>query len=163
MTCKVAQDYSDWPTGRLLSTAARLVEHRWNVELAEHGLTMAGLVALHVLGSGPLTQRELALRCQVQEQTMSRTLERLERTGHVRRARDGADRRRVLVERTAAGNAALLSAGRAARGVERDVLGEAADSADFRTTLEQIVFGLGDTRWPPSARPLPGDGNAGRS
>ena len=66
---------SDWPTGRLLSTAARLVEHAWVEVLDELGLTHAGLIVLHVLGEGPFSQRELARRARVETQTMSRTLE----------------------------------------------------------------------------------------
>ena len=45
----------DWPTGRLLSTAARLVEHAWVEALEQLGLSHAGLIVLHVLGQGPLS------------------------------------------------------------------------------------------------------------
>ena len=79
---------ADWSLGRLLSTAARLVEHDWNAWLAERGLTHAGLLALHALDEGPLTQRRLAAASRVEEQTMSRVLDRLERTGHVAEAGD---------------------------------------------------------------------------
>src|SRR4051794_31338019 len=53
-------DTEDWSLGRLLSTAARLIEHDWNAWLATHDLTHAGLLALHALERGPLTQRSLA-------------------------------------------------------------------------------------------------------
>jgi chorismate mutase len=39
----------DWPTGRLLSVAARLIEQRWRERLDEVGLTHAGLIVLHLL------------------------------------------------------------------------------------------------------------------
>ena len=43
-----------WPTGRLLSTAARLLEHAWNEKLNDIGLNYAGLITLDVLAaSGP--------------------------------------------------------------------------------------------------------------
>ena len=45
----------DWSLGRLLSTAARLVEHDWNHWLARHDLTHAGFLALHTLGPDALT------------------------------------------------------------------------------------------------------------
>ena len=67
----------DWPTGRLLSTAARLVEHAWVEALEQLGLSHAGLIVLHVLGPGPLSQTELAKVARVEAQTMSRTLEGL--------------------------------------------------------------------------------------
>jgi DNA-binding MarR family transcriptional regulator len=116
-----------------------MVEHEWNAALAEHQLTMAGLVALNVLQSGPCSQRELAAHCRVEEQTMSRTVERLERTGHVRRTRDDADRRRTLVEATPHGANTLRAASDAARRVESNVLGAEGTSADFRAALERIV------------------------
>jgi len=130
-----------WSLGRLLSTAARLVEHDWNAWLAERGITHAGLLALHALDEGPLTQRRLAAASRVEEQTMSRVLDRLERTGHVERRRDTVDRRRLVVSLTPSG---------------RDVLGQilAADIADvlvaehlqdpvgFRAELVRLVSGV---------------------
>ena len=74
-----------WPTGRLLATAARATENRWHAALDGLGLTHAGLVALHLLDDGPLAQADLARAARVEAQTMSRTLDRLERAGHVRR------------------------------------------------------------------------------
>lgn len=99
----VPGDAAEWPLGRLLSMAARLVEQDWNNWLASRGITHAGLLALHVLRTGPHTQRELAAASMVEEQTMSRVLDRLEREGHVTRDRDPADRRRLVVRPTQAG------------------------------------------------------------
>jgi len=39
-------DRGQWPTGRLLSTAARLVEQAWNARLREHGVSHAGMIVL---------------------------------------------------------------------------------------------------------------------
>ena len=66
----------DWPTGRLLSTAARVVEHAWSARLEQLGLTHAGLVALHLLQEGPRSQTDLARAGRVQLQTMARTVDR---------------------------------------------------------------------------------------
>src|ERR1700755_2787354 len=90
-----------WPTGRLLATAARATENRWHAALDGLGLTHAGLVALHLLDDRPRPQPALARAPRVEAQTMSRTLERLERAGHVRREAHPTDRRRILVARTA--------------------------------------------------------------
>ncbi len=96
-----------WHTGRLLTAAARLLEHAFDTGIAELGITHAGVNVLDVLSDGPLTQRELAGWCQVQDQTMSRTLDGLERAGLVVRQRDPGDRRRIMVERTPAGDQVL--------------------------------------------------------
>lgn len=140
-------DLSDWPTGRLLSAAARLVEHAWNAHLSAWDLNHAGLTALHVLLGGPLTQRELAARVQVEDQTMSRTLERLERSGFVERHRDPGDRRRLLVSLTDAGREAFRRAG------DLDVaesffaaLGD--DLLPVRRALAAIVRHHSGLRWP---------------
>jgi len=126
-----------WPTGRLLATAARATENRWHAALDGLGLTHAGLVALHLLDDGALAQADLARAARVEAQTMSRTLERLERAGHVRREAHPTDRRRVLVARTPDGDAAL---GRA-QVVERELFPSAADTAAFRGALLEIIRG----------------------
>lgn len=125
----------DWPTGRLLSAAARMVERAWDERLAELGLTHAGLIALHLLESGARSQTDLARGARVQLQTLARTAERLERHGLVTRTRDEADARRVLVARTAAGEAAFERT----RSLEAEVFPAVEDPAALRAALLQIV------------------------
>lgn len=132
-----------WPTGRLLSTAARLVEHAWAEALEARGLTHAGLVALHFLDAGPLNQTELARRAKVENQTMSRTVERLERRGLVRREADPADRRRMIVTRTDAGAAAWAST----RSLESEVFPRLDDQEQLRERLLEIIRKSGEGRW----------------
>lgn len=135
---------ASWPTGRLLSMASRLVEHTWIERLAEVGLTHAGLIALDLLQPGPTSQRDLATRARVQEQTMSRTLERLERDDLVTRARDLADRRRTLVATTPDGTRAWTQA----RTLEAEVFPRAADPDAFRGELLAVIQSLSAERWP---------------
>lgn len=97
-------DLDGWPTGRLLSMAARLVEQSWEHILGEYDLSSAGLVVLHVVASGPATQREIARACRVTDQTASRTVERLERLGYVSRQVDPRDERRRTVTSTPMGH-----------------------------------------------------------
>src|SRR6476646_9897409 len=97
------RDRDEWVTGRLLGTAARLVEHSWNARLREHGVSHAGLIVLDTLGRGPASQRELASDQHVTEQTIGRTIAHLESTGHVVRRFDPTDRRRRFVELTGSG------------------------------------------------------------
>ncbi|MBC7591462.1 MAG: MarR family transcriptional regulator [Salinibacterium sp.] len=132
-----------WPTGRLLSMAARLVEHSWNDALEQLGLTHAGLIALHFLDAGPLSQTELARSARVENQTMSRTIERLERAGFVHREADPRDRRRQIVTRTAAGAQAWAST----RTLEAEVFPALDQPAQLRTQLVEIIQRSSEGRW----------------
>jgi MarR family transcriptional regulator, organic hydroperoxide resistance regulator len=132
---------AEWSLGRLLSMAARLVEQEWNSWLAARDLTHAGLMALHALRTGPRAQRELAAASMVEEQTMSRVLDRLERAGYVTRQRDAADRRRLVVRRTMAGEQAYRGA------IDDDVANtivssQMDDPEAFRRELIQLITGL---------------------
>jgi MarR family transcriptional regulator, organic hydroperoxide resistance regulator len=131
-------DLSTWPTGRLLAVAARLVEQRWTAVLADLHLTHAGLIALHVLRDGPLPQRTLAQRCQVTDQTMSRTLDRLAKAGFVTRTPDPADARRHLTRLTSRGRAVHEQAVRA----EPALLGGLGEDNTFRTGLLDVITRL---------------------
>ncbi|PFG43523.1 DNA-binding MarR family transcriptional regulator [Isoptericola jiangsuensis] len=135
-----SEDPAHWPTGRLLFTVARRIEREWNAHLAGWDLNHAGFpVLLHLLG-GPRTQRELADLNGVTEQTMSRIVARLERSGYVTRDDDPRDRRRRAVTLADAGRAAAMEAGRyrpaedlASRGLDDDQVTE------LRTLLVAMV------------------------
>ncbi len=96
-------DPSQWPTGRLLSAAARRMENGWNAYLAGWNLNHASLPALAILMAGPLSQRELAAALGVTEQTTSRIVAGLERHGYVTRERHTDDRRVRLLAATPTG------------------------------------------------------------
>lgn len=129
---------ADWPLGRLLSTAARMIEHDWNAVLADHDLTHAGLVVIAALEAGPLTQAELAAASRVEQQTMSRVVAKLERSGHVARSRDDHDRRRMAVSLTDRGRAAVQRVGRPDL-ADRLVAQHLDDPGRFRAELERLV------------------------
>lgn len=126
-----------WPTGRLLSTAARLVEHAWNEKLGAIGLTHAGVIAMEVLSAqGPMTQAQLAQLVRVQAQTMGKTLSRLEAHGHISRERSASDRRSHVVTLTDRGSEAVA----AAADMERSVLAAASiDPDSLRHELQSVV------------------------
>lgn len=105
-----APDPAGWPVGRLLSAAARRVERDWNAHLASWDLNHASQPVLVILLRGPRTQAELASMCEVTEQTMSRVLARIERTGYVTRSAHATDRRKHLFAVTDAGRAAVVAA-----------------------------------------------------
>ncbi|MCS6581907.1 MarR family winged helix-turn-helix transcriptional regulator [Curtobacterium citreum] len=128
------QDTSEqWPLGRLLSAAARSVERDWDERLRAIGLSHAAVVAIDILiRTGPTGADTIARTARVQPQTMSRTLERMERDGLVERTPHPADRRRRVVSVTPAGR----SAWETARHIEREVLPE--DPA-LRTALGELL------------------------
>lgn len=138
-------DLEQWPTGRLLTTAARLVEHAWNERLVSIGVTHAGVIALGVLESqGAMTQASLAQLVRVQAQTMGKTLSRLESRGHVARTRSDVDRRSHAVSITLAGRRALAEA----QDVERTLIaGEGLVSHELRSHLQGVIRDLGAPRW----------------
>lgn len=132
---------SGWPTGRLLSTAARMVEQRWNEVLAGHGLTHAGFGVVAHLMAGPLSQHQVAGLTRVEDQTMSRTLDTLERQGHVSRAQDAVDRRRRVVSLTAQGRRTFLALASSGTDLEMvdDRVAEYCDLDAFRAALLALV------------------------
>lgn len=139
-------DIERWPTGRLLSTAARLVEHAWDENLRSIGLTHAGVIAMEVLAAtGPITQTMLAQIVRVQAQTMGQTLNRLEAHGHITRQRSSEDRRMHVVSLTDAGTDALERAVES----EQQVLAEVSiDTSMFRQELKVLVRELAGRQAP---------------
>ncbi len=137
----------DWHLGRLLTAAARMLEQAVDADVAELGITHAGIRVLDALGGEPLPQNHLAVRCQVQAQTVSRIVDGLERDGYVVRQRDEKDRRRILVRQTSAG-ADLLDRARRLSSARLDLFsGPLGDTAACRRVLVQIIKRLGTERW----------------
>ncbi|MBX3067703.1 MAG: MarR family transcriptional regulator [Microbacteriaceae bacterium] len=134
---------ASWPTGRLLSIAGRLVEHAWVEALAEHGLSHAGFIALHLIGRGPLSQTEIAEQAKVEAQTMSRTLDKLERDGYISREKDPNDGRRHVVSRTPRGDHAW----EAAKHLEAEVFPRVSHPQELRTALLELIQAGTQKRW----------------
>ena len=134
---------AEWPIGRLLSTATRLVEHAWIEALDELGLSHAGLIALHLLAEEPASQTQLAERARVETQTMSRTLDRLEREGYITRQRDPHDGRRHIVTITPSGSEAW----EAAKSLETDVFPALSDPDALRGALLELISAGTVRRW----------------
>ncbi|ROP80666.1 MarR family winged helix-turn-helix transcriptional regulator [Curtobacterium sp. PhB115] len=123
----------EWPLGRLLSAAARSVERDWDERLRAIGLPHAALIALDILiRTGPTGADTLARAARVQPQTMSRTLERMERDGLVERTPHPADRRRRVVSATEHGRGAWETA----KHIEREVL---PDDPALRAALRAVL------------------------
>ncbi|MGW9414198.1 MarR family winged helix-turn-helix transcriptional regulator [Arthrobacter cupressi] len=145
-------DIERWPTGRLLSTAARLVEHAWNEKLSGLGLTHAGVIALEVLAvKGPITQVLLAQIVRVQAQTMGKTLARLEAHGYIERSRSSSDRRSQIVSLSDEGTRVLDSAERLEREVLRD---SPVDANVLRGELQVLVRALSERHASPEVHEI---------
>ncbi|MET3808059.1 DNA-binding MarR family transcriptional regulator [Nakamurella sp. UYEF19] len=136
----VSEDRSQWATGRLLSTAARLTEQTWNARLRASDVSHAGLIVLHMLSQSPASQRELAGSQYLTEQTIGRTLAHLESTGHIARATDPTDRRRRVVEIAPAGRVLLIEMSGAGDQLTDRILAEAGvEPGSFRAGLQALI------------------------
>lgn len=130
----------EWPTGRMLSAVARRIEREWNTHLAGWDLNHASLPVLAFLSRGPLSQRDLARASGVTEQTMSRIIARLERSGYVERHPDDADARRHRVSLTDAGRTVFLQAGDPTVAEEMSIRGlDAAQVDQLRVVLTAML------------------------
>ncbi|YCK82984.1 MarR family transcriptional regulator [Arthrobacter sp. D3-18] len=130
-------DMELWPTSRLLSTAARLVELAWNDKLRPLGLTYPAVLTLDAVATaGPITPGDLARSVRVQAQTMGPLLSRLESRGFIRREPNRFDRRSQLISITDLGLTLLEQSHRQ----ENNVLAAInLDSEDLREELLAIV------------------------
>lgn len=143
----------EWPTGRLISAVARRIERDWNTHLDRWGLNHASLPVLFLLSGGPLSQQQLAARCDVTQQTMSRIVARLERLGYVERRRHSTDARSNEVALTPAGRDTLREAGDPA---VVDRIGERGLSGDQVEALRGLLMAALSA----SATDGPADGDA---
>lgn len=87
--------------GYLVNRLARSLTRALSTRLAPHGVSVAQWAVLIFLWAddGP-TQRALSRHVAIDEATMARTLDRMERDGLVRRSRNPRDRRQINVHLT---------------------------------------------------------------
>jgi DNA-binding MarR family transcriptional regulator len=110
--------------------------------LAPHGIDGREFAVLRTFaGSTPRSQQEAAHDLQVDRTTMVALVDALEAKDLVERRRDPHDRRRNVVEPTAAGRRTLRAAETAARRAEQRFLAplDADAVAQLRTTLRTLV------------------------
>lgn len=142
-------DPSSWATGRLISHVARGLEREWNNHLDDWGLNHASLpVLLHLLRGGR-SQREIAGMANVTEQTMSRTVSRLERLGYVARVPDPNDARRHVVQLTDSGRTVAAEAARPESG---ELIAGAGLSPEQLATLREILVDMVRAQAPDAGR-----------
>jgi DNA-binding MarR family transcriptional regulator len=110
-----------------------------SAHLAAEGLRLWHMAVLAALADfGPHVQSDLAARLSIDPSDMVKVLDELSTLGHVERARDRPDRRRVQVSLTPAGSAALDQLMADSRAVDHAVL-EPLDP-DERATLHLLLL-----------------------
>jgi DNA-binding MarR family transcriptional regulator len=123
----------------LISHLARITQRSSEAALDPTGLRPRHLIALSVLREqGATTQGALGEALRLDPSNLVGLLNELEQRGLLERRRDPDDRRRHIVEVSAAGRQALLDAERALVGVQDDVLG--ALDEDERATLHALLL-----------------------
>jgi DNA-binding MarR family transcriptional regulator len=140
-----------WPLTRLLITASRLVEHDIAAQLRPYRLSHATFGVLAMVQSAPHSQKELAQATRVEDQTISQTVDRLERMGMVRRERDPGDRRRFLITVTEAGREAFRHATR--KDHAEQALEGLPEADALRAGLATLIRRLGGEGYVPAQEP----------
>jgi DNA-binding MarR family transcriptional regulator len=85
-------------TSHLVGVLARQFSRALQARFAEHNVSAGQWpLLLYLWEKDGLSQKQLARRVQIAEATTTRTLDRMERDGLVRRVRDESDRRRINV------------------------------------------------------------------
>jgi DNA-binding MarR family transcriptional regulator len=128
--------------GFLLKHAQQLLVQAAGPVMAPFGIDGRELAVLTVLGAGaPLSQQDASEHLGVDRTTMVALVDALEHKGLVERRRSPDDRRKNIVDLTAAGRKCLREAGRARDEVERDFLAPLGDqgAAEFVRALQMLI------------------------
>jgi DNA-binding MarR family transcriptional regulator len=131
-----------------IERAAKVLQAQAKDDLDSHRLTYAGWLALTVLSYAKfkaLPTAKLAARVGSHPTTLTNTVDNLERLGFVRRRSKDGDRRVVILELTAEGDA-VQAAINERRAEERFGLGalEAAEVDELIRLLRKVRLSLGD-------------------
>jgi DNA-binding MarR family transcriptional regulator len=135
------------PTGStglvlLVVRLSRMAGHRMALALAAMEMRTHEFAVLnHLSESGPLSQQELGRALRINPSNLVGLLDLLEADGLLVRVRDRHDRRRHLVELTAAGGHRLLRACEAAEDAEDDLCSPLSkgEREQLRAMLERLV------------------------
>lgn len=126
----------------LLAQAHDLVASEFHAVAAQHGLAPSEWRVLATLASGkPMSIGRLAEIVVMKQPTVTRLLDRMEGTGHVRRVPHGEDRRVTLIAITPAGKTVAARLVELAREHESRVLQPLGvrDSKELKETLAKLI------------------------
>lgn len=130
----------------LLARASYVVSTEFHDRLRARGVTVPVWRVLATLSGGPETVTALAEACLLQQPTMTKVLDRMERDGLVRRQQDGRDRRLVRVHLAPRGEAMLGDLLAAARAHEAEVVARHPDAAAIKDLLRALIARQGQRK-----------------
>lgn len=131
--------------GYLTNWAGRLLVRTIERRLEPHGVSVGYLPVFYALAAGkPLPQKELARRAAVEQPTMAKTLDRMERDGLVTRTPDPADRRSSLISLTPLGREKTPLVHDAIWATNRQALAvlDTDEQTQFMEFLRKVIAGL---------------------
>lgn len=123
----------------LLARASHVVVEEFNHRLRERGVSFPVWRVLATLSAGPETVTALAEYCLLQQPTMTKVLDRMERSGLVTRQQDGRDRRLVRVHLAPKGEVMVGDLLAAARAHEAEVVARHPDAAVIKDLLRALI------------------------
>jgi DNA-binding MarR family transcriptional regulator len=132
----------------LLARASFVVSAEFHDRLRARGVSVPVWRVLAMLSGGPETVTALAEACLLQQPTMTKVLDRMERDGLVKRQQDGRDRRLVRVHIAPKGDAMVGDLLAAARAHEAEVVARHPDAAAIKDLLRALIARQGHKRRP---------------
>ncbi|MFV0451444.1 MAG: MarR family winged helix-turn-helix transcriptional regulator [Propioniciclava sp.] len=135
-------------TLRALTTASQIYTQHARVDLAmpRSDLAALGLLSQAESEGHPMTAGELSQRLGLTASATTALLDRLQQVGHLRRTRDPADGRRVIVEMTASAHEAGQRAFRPLmRSVSRELAAFTAQQLADATAVMEAMLRVVDT------------------
>ncbi len=132
----------------LLARASYVVSTEFHDRLRARGVSVPVWRVLATLSGGPETVTALAEACLLQQPTMTKVLDRMERDGLVKRQQDGRDRRLVRVSLAPRGETMVGDLLGAARAQEAEVLARHPDAAAIKDLLRALIARQGQKRRP---------------
>ena len=124
----------------LLARASHVVSSEFHERLRQRGVTVPVWRVLATLSGGKgETVSSLANACLLQQPTMTKVLDRMERDGLVRRKQDAEDRRLVRIHTTPRGDAMVADLLQAARQHEAEILARHPESAAIKDLLRALI------------------------
>ncbi len=123
----------------LLARASHVVSAEFHDRLRGRGVSVPVWRVLATLSGGAETVTVLAEACLLQQPTMTKVLDRMERGGLVARHQDARDRRLVRVHLAPKGEAMLDDLLTAARAHEAEVVARHPDAAAIKDLLRALI------------------------
>ncbi|MFO0574278.1 MAG: MarR family transcriptional regulator [Polyangia bacterium] len=128
--------------GYLINVAGRLFSRALNARLLKHGVSIGQWpILMFLFEKEGLSQQEISQHIGLEESTLARTIERMERDGLVERLRSAIDRRRVELTLTPRARALRRSLRSCAIAVNETAMAGLSDNA-----MERLLQGLAHMR-----------------